>query len=307
MRDVGDELRLEPRGLGLAPDQPIGRDEPGGDHEQEEAEGAGEQHDLAVDRRPRRDSRRLVEREAPRRQDLTERHRGDDLGTLAARAPVHQPVPMIGDGQERRLGSAEGGLEHVAPEDLEVRAPGARGRPGAPRPRPDTPRPARLRRPGAPCRPASKRPRARSASGPARASPGGAPAPGYTVRPVPSNRAIRAMSGVSASRRSRAAGATAPLRGRRLEASHDAVLGVPERQIHLLRDHDRHAPRLLAEQLVRRPAPLAERVVSEDRQDRRGDDDREEGEGREADQGGAAGARHPRSSRRRRSIASISG
>ena len=97
-----------------------------------------------------------------------------------------------------------------------------------------------------------------------------------------------------------------PAPRRRLQAPHHAVLRVAERHVDLVRDHHRHAPRLLAEQLVRRPLPLSERVIAEDGQEDRRDDDGEEREGGEADQRRDAGASHPGSARRRRIIPSVS-
>ena len=72
VRDVGHEVRLEPRHLRLAPDDAVRRDEAEGDHDEQQREGGHEDHRLAPHGILRGRARRLVERHPPRGQRLAE-------------------------------------------------------------------------------------------------------------------------------------------------------------------------------------------------------------------------------------------
>jgi len=102
VRDVGDEVGLEPRHLGLAPDHAVGRAEPQRDHDQEQREGRREEHRLPPDAADRRDAVGLVEDHAPGGQRLAERHGEDALRPLDGARWVHLVVGAVENGEHAR-------------------------------------------------------------------------------------------------------------------------------------------------------------------------------------------------------------
>ena len=215
MRDVGHEVGLELRHLGLAPGQPPRQHDAGHDDRHQHPERAGEEHHLTAHHVARRGARRRVDGHAPVRQPLAQRHRQDLLGAIERAPRVHRHAPP--DRAPPRSWATPArpatsrGCRGVGPRHParmrrgRVRAEAAGARPGTPghRPRPRAcPRAPRRpacagaarrrtgrRRPGR-ARPAgraaSRRARTRRAGAPAGTPPRSDPAPARPRRPAAS-------------------------------------------------------------------------------------------------------------------------
>ena len=121
VRDVGDEVRFEPRHFGLPARESPARDDPGHDEHEQDAEGDREEHDLAADRLAGRRAGRLVHGQAPLGQGVSEADRQHVLGVPQWRATVHRPPGRVEHRDDRRrLEGSQRRVEDVAPQRLDV-------------------------------------------------------------------------------------------------------------------------------------------------------------------------------------------
>jgi hypothetical protein len=117
--DVGHEIRLEPRHLGLAPHEAVGSPEPERDHADEQAEGGGEQPRLTVHGVAGGQPRGFVEGEAPGRERLAEGDTEHVLGVIQRSRGVDGAIGPVDHRQHALpLEAGQRLLEDLPPQAL---------------------------------------------------------------------------------------------------------------------------------------------------------------------------------------------
>ena len=112
---VGDEVGLEPGHLRLPSHQAAYGDDTGGDDDDEDRERSHADADLAADGGHRRRPARLIDRDAPAREPVAERHRRDEIGPVERPLAVDRAARRVHDRIDgRRLLAGKQRFEHLA-------------------------------------------------------------------------------------------------------------------------------------------------------------------------------------------------